>query len=267
VLATHPQLVPGDPTKPETIAYVPLPLQLSPMSPFQTLPTAPMPEKIPSQDFIGMNLHFMKILNVGMAGMTHAKDIAVAEALGATQLPEDFAGATVEWRKKLNDAVVAQHRTQGMDIGDLNQIDEKELATSVNFAFPHYFLLPTYGSASSYRIRPLGPEECLFELWSLTRYPDGETPPPIKTPEPWAYNDPRWPPIPTQDFSNLPKQQQGLHTKGFEFMRLSDQAEGLISNYQRLIDGYLAGVEKAKLLEGVQKVSGCIDVPCRDLGF
>ena len=60
-----------------------------------------------------------------------------------------------------------------MDIGDLNQIDEKELASSVNFAFPHYFLLPTYGSASSYRIRPLGPEECLFEFWSLTRYPEG----------------------------------------------------------------------------------------------
>ena len=172
-----------------------------------------------------------------------------------------------EWRRKLNDAVVAQHRTQGMDIGDLNQIDEKELASSVNFAFPHYFLLPTYGSASSYRIRPLGPEECLFELYSLTRYPEGETPPPVKTPEPWAHNDPRWPPIPTQDFSNLPRQQQGLHTKGFEFMRLSDQAEGLISNYHRLIDGYLAGVEKEKLVKAVQQVSGCIDVPCRDLGF
>ena len=81
-------------------------------------------------------------------------------------------------------------------------------------------------------------------MWSLTRYPEGETPPPVKTPEPWAYNDPRWPPIPTQDFSNLPRQQQGLHTKGFEFMRLSDQAEGLISNYHRLIDGYLAGLER-----------------------
>ena len=80
-------------------------------------------------------------------------------------------------------------------------------------------------------------------------------------------NDPRWPPIPTQDFSNLPRQQQGLHTKGFEFMRLSNQAEGLISNYQRLIDGYLAGVEKEKLVKAVQQVSGCIDVPCRDLGF
>ena len=267
VMATHPQLVPGDPTRPETIAYVPLPNELSPMSPYQTLPAGPMPATIPAQQFIGINLHFMKVLNEGMAGMTHAKDIRTAEALADTPLPEDFAGATIEWRRKLNDAVVESHRRQGMDIGDLNDIDAKAYATSVNFGFPNYFLLPTYGSASSYRIRPLGPEECLFELWSLTRYPKGETPPPIKTPEPWAYDDPRWPPIPKQDFSNLPLQQTGLHTRGFEFMRLSNKAEGLISNYHRLIDGYLAGLERDKLLAAAQQVCGGIDKPCKDLGF
>ena len=267
VLATHPQLVPGDPTKPETIQYVSLGSELSPMSPYITMPVAPMPEKIPAKDFIGMNIHFMKILNVGMAGMTHEREVRLAEALLDTPLPEDFAGATIEWRRRLNDHMVESYRRQGMDIGDLNEIDAQELATSVNFAFPHYFILPTYGSASSYRIRPLGPEECLFELWSLTRFPEGETPPAIKTPEPWAYNDPRWPPIPTQDFSNLPRQQRGLHTKGFEFMRLSNKAEGLISNYHRLIDGYLGGVEQEKLVAAAQQVSGCIDVPCKDLGF
>jgi hypothetical protein len=176
-------------------------------------------------------------------------------------------GATVAWRKKLNDAVVAEHKRQGMDIGDLNDVDAKQFATSVNFCFPHYFLLPTYGSASSYRIRPLGPEECLFELWSLTRFPPGVTPPKIQTPTPMAPDDPRWPPIPTQDFSNLPRQQRGLHAKGFEFMRLSSQMEGLIGNYQRLIDGYLAGLEYERLLPAARKVSGCIDVPIADLGF
>ena len=127
--------------------------------------------------------------------------------------------------------------------------------------------LPTFGSASSYRIRPLGPEETLFELWSLTRFPKGEEPPRILTPEPMAHDDPRWPPIPKQDFSNLPRQQRGLHTGGFEFMRLSKDMEGLISNYQRLIDGYLAGYDDATLLEAVQKVSGPIDMPVLDLGF
>jgi hypothetical protein len=140
-----------------------------------------------------MNIYFMKVLNEGMAGMTHKKDIEVAESLRNTDLPEDMVQAMLAWRRKLNQAVMDAHNKAGMDIPDLHEVDEKRAASSVNFCFPHYFLLPTYGSASSYRIRPLGPEECLFELWSLTRFPPGEEPPPIKTPTPMAFDDPRWP--------------------------------------------------------------------------
>ena len=48
-------------------------------------------------------------------------------------------------------------------------------------------------------------------------------------------------------------------------MRLSNQVEGLISNYQRLIDGYLAGRPVEQLLRAAQKVSGSIDVPIVEL--
>jgi phenylpropionate dioxygenase-like ring-hydroxylating dioxygenase large terminal subunit len=267
VMATHPQLLPPGAVAGEGTIYAKVPSEIAPMSPYLTMATAPMPSTVKSREFIEMNVHFMRVLNEGMAGMTHAKDVRVAESMLTTELPEDVVGATVAWRKKLNDAVMAEHRKQGMDIGDLNDIDARQYATSVNFCFPHYFLLPTYGSASSYRIRPLGPEECLFELWSLTRFPPGVTPPKIQTPTPMGPDDPRWPPIPTQDFSNLPRQQRGLHTKGFEFMRLSNQMEGLIGNYQRLIDGYLAGLDYERLLPAAHKVSGCIDVPIADLGF
>jgi glycine betaine catabolism A len=267
VMATHPQLLPPGAVPGEGTIYAKMPPDVAPMSPYLTMPTAPMPSTVKSREFIDMNIYFMRVLNEGMAGMTHAKDVRVAESLVNTELPEDVIGATLAWRKKLNDAVMADHKKQGMDIADLNDVDAKRFSTSVNFCFPHYFLLPTYGSASSYRIRPLGPEECLFELWSLTRFPQGVTPPKIQTPTPMAPDDPRWPPIPTQDFSNLPRQQRGLHTKGFEFMRLSSQMEGLVGNYQRLIDGYLAGLEYERLLPAAQKVSGCIDVPIADLGF
>ena len=129
-------------------------------------------------------------------------------------------------------------------------INERNLNRSVFFCFPNYFLLPTYSSSASYRIRPLGPEECLFELWSLTRYPPGSEPPVPPTPVPMAPDDPRWPTIPGQDYSNLPKQQLGLHAEGFDFMRLSPHVEGLIGNYQRLIDGYLAGLDPELLVQG-----------------
>ncbi len=82
-----------------------------------------------------------------------------------------------------------------------------------------------------------------------------------------APDDPRWPPIPAQDYSNLPKQQKGLHARGFEYMRLSDKVEGLISNFERVVDGFLAGLPYDKLVPAIQKVNTTIDVPIADLGL
>lgn len=72
--------------------------------------------------------------------------------------------------------------------------------------------------------------------------------------------------IPAQDFSNLPRQQRGLHARGFEFMRLSERVEGLISNFERVIDGFLAGVPADRLVPAIQQTNTTIDVPIADLG-
>jgi hypothetical protein len=73
--------------------------------------------------------------------------------------------------------------------------------------------------------------------------------------------------IPAQDFSNLPRQQKGLHARGFEYMRLSDQIEGLISNFERVVDGFLAGLPYQRLVPAIQKTNTTIDVPIVDLGM
>jgi hypothetical protein len=41
----------------------------------------------------------------------------------------------------------------------------------------------------------------------------------------------------------------------------------MISNYQRLVDGYLAGVDPAKLAKGNQVVNSGLDSPILDIGF
>ena len=92
-----------------------------------------------------------------------------------------------------------------------------------------------------------------MEIWSLTRFPEGGEPEPPAPPEPWECDDPRWPPIPAQDFSNLPRQQRGLHASGFEYMRLSERAEGGISNFERTVDGFLAGLPHEKLLPALAR--------------
>jgi phenylpropionate dioxygenase-like ring-hydroxylating dioxygenase large terminal subunit len=220
-----------------------------------------------AQGIAETSLYFMRTLGEGMGGMTHENDIRIAEGLQNIELPADPAAAMAIWRSTLNDAVVGWHRARGSDMPDLNDLDRRGITDAIGFCFPHYFLLPTYSSASSYRIRPLGPEETLFEIWSLTRFPSDRSAGKPTPPEPMAPDDPRWPPIAAQDFSNLPRQQKGLHSKGFEYMRLSNQIEGLISNFERVVDGFLAGLPHDMLVPAIQKTNTTIDVPVADLGL
>jgi glycine betaine catabolism A len=220
-----------------------------------------------SREFSESQLYFMRVYNDGLQGIYHKKDLWIAEKLRSLELPDEPDQRFTAWRTALNEAIVEWHQQAGMDVPDLSELPGQGISGGVLYTFPNFFMLPSLSSAESYRIRPLGPEECLFEIWSLTRYPKGEEPPRPVRPEPMAGNDPRTPPIPAQDFSNLPKQQLGLHAGGIEFMRLSDKIEGLIANAQRLVDGYLAELDYEQLYPAHEQVNGKIDAPCKDLGF
>jgi phenylpropionate dioxygenase-like ring-hydroxylating dioxygenase large terminal subunit len=238
-------------------------------------PQLRIPGRFPPRDgtfdprvFVDSELHYLRRMSDGMAGMVHANDVLIAEGLQDIELPADPALARSIWDRTLNDAVVRWHRNAGHDVPDLNELETQGTNEPMGYCFPHYFVLPMYSSASAYRFRPFGPEETLMEIWSLTRFPEGDEPEPPAPPEPWESDDPRWPPIPRQDFSNLPRQQRGLHAKGFEYMRLSEQAEGHISNLQRTVDGFLAGLPYEKLLPALQSVNvNPLEMPIVDLGF
>jgi hypothetical protein len=213
-------------------------------------------ESFDPRAFIDADIQYLREMCEGMDGMTHVNDVRIAESLRATVLPADPALATETWNRTLNTAVMDWHRGRGCDMPDLNELDRLGLNVTFYPCFPHFFVLPMYSSASSYRFRPLGPEETLMEIWSLARVPESddeyEPPPP---PEVWDVDDPRWPPIPAQDFSNLPRQQQGLHARGFEYMRLSRGLEGHISNFERTIDGFLSGRPHDQLLPALRAVN------------
>ncbi len=241
----------------------------------ETHPQLVDPGRFPSRNgeldprtFVESELRYLHTMSDGMAGMVHANDVQIAEGLRDIELPADPTEAMATWHRTLNDAVVDWHRTAGHDIPDLNELEAQGQNEPMGYCFPHYFILPMYSSASAYRFRPLGPEETLMEIWSLTRYPAGGEPEPPEPPEPMESDDPRVPPIPTQDFSNLPRQQRGLHNRGFEYMRLSEQIEGHISNYQRLVDGYLADLPHETLLGALHEINvNPLDRSVVDIGF
>jgi phenylpropionate dioxygenase-like ring-hydroxylating dioxygenase large terminal subunit len=242
----------------------------------ETHPQLVIPGRYPPRDpttfdprtFVESELHYLRTMSDGMAGMVHADDVAVAETLRDIELPADPTAALAIWQRTLNDAVVEWHRDRGCDIPDLNGLEEAGLNEPMGYCFPHFFVLPMYSSASSYRFRPLGPEETLMEIWSLTRFPTGAAGEPPTPPEPWDHDDPRVPPIPIQDFSNLPRQQRGLHARSFEYMRLSEGIEGGVANFERTVDGFLAGLPYERLLPALRQINlNPLERPVVDLGL
>ena len=218
------------------------------------------------EDVVGSSLYFMKVLSEGMGGgMIHPRDIEVALSIRDMPLPEDPMEAIVAWNTRLNDEITSRARAAGIDMPDQNELVATGHVSSVNFGFPHFFLLPVYGNAASYRVRPLGPEQTRFEIWTTTLMPDGADHTPPSEPTELAHDDPGWPDVVRQDFANLPRQQAGLRSPGFEAMRLSREVEGMISNFHRAIDGYLAQRSHADLLPAIQQVSGGIDAPIRPI--
>jgi nitrite reductase/ring-hydroxylating ferredoxin subunit len=216
---------------------------------------------------IDAQIELMELLSDGMAGMCHAKDVETARRLRDVPLPPDPAQAVATWYSLLGEQVVADGSARGEPTPDLNALAVSHPLRGVEFLFPHYFLLPYLSSFSSYRVRPLGPESCLFEIWSLTLFPAGQEPEPVMQPTVLPYDSKQFPPIPQQDYANIPRQQAGLHAQGFSFMRLSKDVEGLLSNYQRVIDGYLRSAAPDKLLKATASLGGNFDGPIRPLGL
>ncbi|MBV1686320.1 aromatic ring-hydroxylating dioxygenase subunit alpha [Novosphingobium sp. G106] len=225
----------------------------------------PVNEDLDARQTIDMSVDFMAKLSEGMDGMVHKTEVAVLEKMRDMDVPEDPAIAGQMFYGRAYQDVTEDARARGAPIFDLLQVAQSQEFHAVEFMFPHYFLLPMLGAMSSYRIRPLTAETCLFEIWSLVIRPEGE---PYETPtEPTMlpYNSPDFPEIPRQDYYNLPLQQLGLHD--IEHMRLSKTSEGMLSNYQRLIDGYIARLDRELLTKAGQLVNSGFEAPVLDIGF
>jgi carnitine monooxygenase subunit len=222
---------------------------------------------ISAKDTVKVNIEFMARLSSGMAGMVHESELAVIEKLHDMEVPDDPVQATMMFYGKANEAVTADGYARGVPMFDVNKVMQEQPFHAVEYMFPHFFLLPMISAMSSYRIRPLTPETCLFEIWSLALRPDGEAYDTPREPTVLPYNSDQFPEIPRQDYYNLPLQQLGLHAGGFTHMRLSHSHEGLISNYQRLIDGYLAGRDPQVLAKAAHVVNSGFEAPIADIGF
>ena len=176
-------------------------------------------------------------LSTGLEAMTLPRDLHVLEGLRRRPVPE---GST--FGAELVQAVYRYAAGAGIP---LPPPDPDALARwgGVFFIFPNYFVLPQFGNALIYRSRPHGddPETCLFEVWSVSIPTEG-TPDRRPVAEgPYAPDDrEHWPTIPLQDFSNIGRQQRGIHSSSIDALRLSHTYEGGIDAMHRELDRYLS---------------------------
>ena len=190
----------------------------------------------------GMNeadaaINFARLMCEGLdGGMVMPKDLHVLEGLRfADYEPGEF-------MKKRMEAIRAWNRGAGIPFPEPSE-EVVSRAGGDFFMFPNMFILPTFGNALMYRSRPDSgdPEHCFFETWALTLYHEGYEPPKPVCEEAPADDASVWPLIPRQDFSNIERQQRGLHAAGFEAMRLASKYEDGIANMHVHLDDYLAG--------------------------
>jgi len=207
----------------------------------------------------------MELLSAGMAGLVHAKEVAIAKSCVDVELPADPALAMATWYGIVQDRISKELKAAGENVPDLNAVSQSHPVEALQFMFPNHFGLNYFTGMTTYRIRPLGPESCLFEIWSLTHMAPGKEGPVPMEPIILPYDSKDFPQIPQQDYSNIPIQQRGLHSTGFEFMRLSKDREGLISNNHRVIDALIAKKPFAKITAATQKLAYNFDGPILDL--
>jgi hypothetical protein len=207
--------------------------------------------------------------------MVHETELAVMDRIIDIDLPEDPDRALEFFYGAMCNEITKDAKQRGAPMFDILKVAQEQPFYPVEYMFPHFFLLPTFGAMSSYRIRPLTPETCFFELWSLVIRPEGEAFDTPTEPTILAHDSKDFPEIPRQDYSNLPRQQLGLHD--IDFMRLAkgkkgrgnshNGGEGMISNCHRLIDGFIAGIEQDKLAKAQAIVNFGFESPILDIGF
>ncbi|MEY4159582.1 MAG: hypothetical protein RLZZ136_203 [Pseudomonadota bacterium] len=208
-------------------------------------------------------------ISEGMGGsLVHTSEVAVLEKLRDIVVPENPAEVFTAFSKRVAAEIEADGRARGAPTFDILAANEN--LSNVEFVFPNFFLLPMFGAMASYRMRPITAETCMMEIWNLALLPDDGTHESPTEPTILPYDSQDFPEIPRQDYSNLPLQQIGLHN--LDFMRIAkgtgkNDAEGLISNYQRVLDGFLAKLD-AKILVRAQNVSNSgFEVGILDIGY
>lgn len=181
-----------------------------------------------------------RLLVSGQDAMTVERDIQIFEGLRNT-------ADSVDFPKKAYNALYEYAQGAGIPMPPMSD-ENVQLWGGDIFMYPNYVMLPQFGNCLVYRVRPHNddPEWTLFDVWSLTTYPEGQEPERAELKGVFDKDDvENWGLIPRQDFSNIERQQRGLHSQSYRANRLSAVYEKSIANMHHELDRSIAAGEQA----------------------
>jgi phenylpropionate dioxygenase-like ring-hydroxylating dioxygenase large terminal subunit len=191
---------------------------------------------IDTDDIVHSTIDNMRVLGETLDSYPLPRDLYIADGL------REAATDINDFQQKFMTRLFEYYAGAGMPLPQLEPEGYLRWG-GVFYMFPNYFVLPMFGEAQIYRSRPdgLDPEACYFELWAVTFKPPHEAVPRATFDGVFDKEDAvGWPLIPRQDFSNVERQQRGLHSPAFQALRLSEGYEQNITNMHRELDRYLA---------------------------
>lgn len=106
--------------------------------------------------------------------------------------------------------------------------------------FPNTVVIPGPTFALCYRARPNGydPDTCIFEVYVIELYPEGQEPKPENIHVPLE-NEAAWRRVLCQDFDNMAAVQRGLKSSGFKGPRPNPVQERGVTNFHRVLSEYM----------------------------
>jgi hypothetical protein len=104
--------------------------------------------------------------------------------------------------------------------------------------FPNTVILPNVTYSLGFRARPNGvdPDSCIFEIYHLERFPEGQEPRPenVYTSE---FTEAEWRLLVFQDFSNFAEVQRGMHSLGLPAVRPNPiEEQGVVNLHRNLAE-------------------------------
>ena len=106
--------------------------------------------------------------------------------------------------------------------------------------FPNSVIQPYAYCSLGYRARPNGydPDSCIFEVYVLERFPEGQEPKTewVFEPEP---SEEKWLKVLWQDYMNMPEVQKGMKSRGFKGPRPGPVQELSVINFHRTLAQYM----------------------------